>query len=201
MPALTQANDIIRARNVSASECYALLGHHPYTTRQKIWDRLTSPAIDVRVDQTDAMSLGSYFEPHIAKYAAKRLGLKLRAATRTIEHPSVNLCATPDYYILQKPMLLEVKLSGIMYGWSEDTLHPHYEYQARAQLACTDRDVCIVAALVGATLYTIPVVRDYEKERVLLETVQSFFDTYIITGIRPPADEPLTVGVVTVTKV
>ncbi|RPJ28258.1 MAG: hypothetical protein EHM33_05080 [Chloroflexi bacterium] len=201
MPALTQANDVIRARNVSASECYALLGHHPYTSRQRIFDRLTSNIVEVRTDQSDAMALGSFMEPYIAKFAARRMGIRVRAAYRTIEHRKVNLCATPDYYVIQKPMLMEVKLSGIMYGWNEDTLHPHYEYQARAQLACTDRDVCIVAALVGATLYTIPVVRDLEKERVLLETVQSFFDTYVLTGIRPAADEPLTVGTVTVTKV
>lgn len=190
MPALTQQNDLVRARNVSASEVYALIGHHPYTTKQRIWDRLTSPAIEIRTEQTEAMALGVYFEPYVARYAAKRMGLKLRAATRTIEHPKVPLCATPDYYVMKQRWLLEVKLSGIMYGWSEDTLHPHYEYQARAQLACTNRDVCIVAALVGSTLYTIPVVRDYEKEAMLLETVRTFFDEYILTGIRP-AEEPV----------
>lgn len=200
MPALTQSNDLIRARNVSASECYALLGHHPYTSKARIFDRLTSPAIEVRTDQSEAMALGSFMEPYVARYAARRLGLRLRAATRTIEHRRVNLCATPDYYVLCKPMLLEVKLSGITYGWSEDTLHPHYEYQARAQLACTGRDVCIVAALVGSTMYTIPVVRDMEKERVLLETVQAFFDEYIITGIRPAAEEVSTVKRVVVTE-
>ena len=200
MPALTQQNDLVRARNVTASECYALLGHHPYTSKQRIFDRLTSPAIEIRTDQSEAMALGVYFEPYVARYAAKRLGLKLRAATRTVEHKSVSLCATPDYYVLGKPMLLEVKLSGITYGWSEDTLHPHYEYQARAQLACTNRDVCIVAALVGSTMYTIPVVRDMEKERVLLETVQAFFDEYIITGIRPAAEEVSTVKRAVVTE-
>lgn len=188
MPALTQANDLVRARNVSASECYALLGYHPYTTKQKIYDRLVSPAIDIRTDKSGAMELGTYFEPYIARFGAKRLGIKIRGATRTIEHSVVNLCATPDYYVLNHPWLMEVKLSGIMYGWSEDLLHPHYEYQARAQLACTNRDICMVVALVGSTLYTIPVVRDMEKERVLLETVQAFFDDHIIPGIRP-ADE------------
>ena len=158
MPALTQKNDLVRARNVSASECYALIGHHPYTTRQKIWDRLTSPAMEIRTEQTEAMALGVYMEPYVARYAAKRLGLKLRAANATVEHKKAPLCATPDYDVMKHPWLLEVKLSGIMYGWSEDTLHPHYEYQARAQMACTNRDVCIVAALVGSTLYTIPVV-------------------------------------------
>jgi hypothetical protein len=49
-------------------------------------------------------------------------------------------------------------------------------------------------------MYTIPVVRDMEKERVLLETVQAFFDEYIITGIRPAAEEVSTVKRVVVTE-
>ncbi len=190
MPALTEANDLVRARNVSASECYALLGKHPYSSPQKIFDRLTSPYI-VPVQQSDAMQVGSFMEPYIAKYVQLKLGLKLRAATRTIEHKRVPLCATPDYYVLNQKgklmasMLVEIKVSSIMYGWTEGTLHPHYEYQARAQLACTGRDICIVAALVGSAFYTIPVVRDMEKETRLLEAVQAFMDDYVIPGIRP----------------
>lgn len=186
MPALTPANDLIRMRNVSASECYALLADdHPYTNRVKIYDRLTAPMNTKPDDQTEAMSLGVFMEPYIARYAAQARGLKLRANTRTIEHPTVNLCATPDYLVLNERMLVEVKLSSIMYGWSEDDLHPHYEWQARAQLACTNRDVCLVAALVGSRFYCVPVVRNAEKEARLIEAVDTFWNEHIIPGIRP----------------
>lgn len=126
-------------------------------------------------------------EPYVARYAAQKLGLRLRANTRTIEHDRVNLCATPDYLVLGKPMLLEVKVSGIMYGWSADDLHPHYEYQARAQLACTKRDVCFIAVLCGSTFYSIPVTRDLAKEERLLEAVDNFFHNHVMPGIRPEA--------------
>jgi len=186
VPALTPLNDLVRSRNVSASECYALLGHHPYSSPQRIFDRLTAP-MDTKPDnQSEAMAIGSFMEPYVAKYAGKKLGLRLRAATRTIEHPKVNLCATPDYYVLGQRMLLEVKVSSIMYGWNADDLHPHYEYQARAQMACTNRDVCIVVALVGSAFYHIPVVRDAQKEKVLIEAVDEFMHTYVLAGVRPP---------------
>jgi putative phage-type endonuclease len=191
MPALTPANDVIRARNVTASECYALLGYHPYTTKQKIYDRLTAPYTLPQFEQTEAMKLGVYLEPHIARYAARKMGIRVRAFTKTIEHPTVNLCATPDYMVIGKPMLMEVKLSSILYGWTADDLHPHYEYQARAQLACTNRDICFVVALVGASFYSIPVVRDLQKEERLLEAVEDFFSEHILSGIRP-IDEPQT---------
>jgi predicted phage-related endonuclease len=190
MPALTPENDLVRARNVTASECYALLGKHPYSTPAKIYDRLTAPYTTPSVDQTEGMALGVYFEKHIARYAARKLGVRVRAATRTIEYPGpVNLCATPDYYILGQPMLMEVKLSGITYGWSESDLHPHYEYQARAQLACTNRSVCFVVALVGASFYSIPVVRDEVKEERLLEAIDDFMHNHVLAGIRPTEED------------
>lgn len=185
MPALTAANDLVRARNVSASEVYALMGPHPYSSPSKIYDRLTSPGPDLHL-QTDSMALGSYMEKAIARYAAMTLGVKVRACTKTYEYKGVSLCATPDYYVMGHSALLEVKLSGIMYGWTEDDLHPHYEYQARAQMACTGRETVFICALVGARLYRIPVVRDLAKERDMLDAVQKFWDEHIIPGVRPP---------------
>jgi len=184
MPALTEANDLVRSRNVTASEVGALLDHHPYTNPTKIYDRLMTPSMDTH-RQSEAMAIGVYLEPFVARYAARKLGLKLRAATRSIEYKGVNLCATPDYYVLNQRMLVEIKVSSIMYGWTEDTLHPHYEWQARAQLACTNRDICIVCALVGSTFYHVPVVRDLQKERMMLEAVDNFWYTHVMAGVRP----------------
>jgi predicted phage-related endonuclease len=198
VPALTPDNDLIRARNVTASEVGALLDKHPYTSPTKIYDRLMTPAMDTH-QQSEAMAIGVYLESHVARYAARKLGLRLRAYTRSVEYKgkpfpdrpaiTVNLCATPDYYVLGQSALVEIKVSSIMYGWTEDTLHPHYEWQARAQMACTNRDLCIVCALVGSTFYHIPVSRDMEKERRMLEAVDTFWYAHVMPGIRPvPVD-------------
>jgi predicted phage-related endonuclease len=189
MPALTPANDAIRAVNITASEVGALLGDHPYTDPGRIWDRLCDPFYTPD-PQSESMALGVYFERYIAKYAAQRMGLKLRANSRTRVHPEVMLAATPDYLVLNRPMLVEVKLSSIIYGWSEDSLASHIEWQARAQLAVTNRDVCIIAALVGSKFYQIPVVREMRKERLMLETVELFVRDHIKTGVRPVVEIP-----------
>jgi len=202
MPALTPANDLIRERNVTASEVGALLGYHPYTNPTKIYDRLMAPSMDTH-QQSEAMAIGVFLEPYVARYAARRLGLRLRAATRSVEYkgkPPVNLCATPDYLVLGKPMLVEIKVSSIMYGWSEDDLHPHYEWQARAQLACTNRDICIVCALVGSTFYQVPVVRDLQKERMMLDAVDAFWYNHVMPGNRPEHVEQTRVTSAPVTK-
>jgi len=165
------------------------MGYHPYSTPTKIFDRLTNPYPDVHL-QSDAMAIGSYLEPFVARYAARKMGVKVRACSRSFEYPGINLSATPDYIIIGKPMLMEVKVSSIMYGWTEDDLHPHYEYQARAQMACTNRDTVFVVALVGSNLYSIPVVRDTEKERRMLTAVDEFWQTYVLPGVRPePVDQ------------
>ena len=205
MPALTPANDLVRSRNVTASEVGALLDKHPYTNPTKIYDRLMTPIADMH-NKSEAMGIGSFMEPYVAKYAAQKLGLRLRAATRSIEYKPTHgnlptsLCATPDYYVLGQPMLVEVKVSSIMYGWSEDDLHPHYEWQARAQLACTNREVCIVCALVGSTFYSIYVVRDLQKERRMLEAVDQFWYKYVMAGVRPEHIEQTAVKTARVTK-
>jgi hypothetical protein len=143
--------------------------------------------------QSEAMALGVFLEPHVARYAGRKLGLRLRAYTRSVEYkgkPPVNLCATPDYYVLGQNALVEIKVSSIMYGWTDDSLHPHYEWQARAQMACTNRDLCIVCALVGSTFYHIPVVRDMEKEARMLTAVDKFWFDHVMPGIRPePIDQ------------
>jgi predicted phage-related endonuclease len=192
VPALTPQNDLVRARNVTASEVYALLDPtgHPYTTPATIWDRICHQESYVRPAQTEEMVLGIYFEPYIARYAASRWGLKVRANKRTLEHDKVGLAATPDYYVLNQRWLIECKLSSKLYAWeSEDTLQPYVEWQARAQLAVTKREVCVVAALVGSAFHTVPVIRDLEKEERLLDAVHNFWSEHIILRQRPPESE------------
>jgi hypothetical protein len=106
------------------------------------------------------------------------------------------LAATPDYYVLQprgvpdgfmKPprALVECKLSAILYGWTAETMPEHVEWQARAQLACTNRDVCFVAVLVGSKFHLIPVTRERKPEERMLDAVDEMEDR-ITLGL-PPA--------------
>lgn len=187
MPPLTEASNVIRARNVTASEVGALLDKHPYMTAGDIYDRLLDPVgwQLTRDPRNEAMALGSYFEPHIARYAAKKLGLRLRANMYTREHPKHPLCATADYLVLGESMLVEVKLSSIMYGWSDEKLAPHIEWQARAQMAVWDRDSVIIAALVGSKFFSIAVIRDAYKERRMLTAVDNLVGAVLSGGPRP----------------
>lgn len=203
MPPLTEANEEIRTRNVSASEVGALMGEHPYQTPEAVWDRLCAPETVERRESL-AMRLGSFFEPYILRIAEERDGFRARLNARTYEHPRVRLCATPDGYLLT-PMpwslvpergLVEIKMSGRPEMWR--SVPPYVEWQCRAQLAVMDRDVVYVYVLVGMDLIRHEVWRDREKEERLIDAVGGFWADHILTGLRPvpvpPAELELDFG-------
>jgi hypothetical protein len=76
-------------------------------------------------------------------------------------------------------------LSSKLYVWSDETLQPYIEWQARAQMAVTNREAVIIAALVGSTFHTVTVQRDDLKERAMLSAVDRFWNEYVLPGIAP----------------
>lgn len=193
MPPLTEANHAARARNVTASEVGALLGKHPYATPQTIYDRLMG--LEAPREPSAAMEIGSAMEGAILRYAQARHGFKARQNSRTYEHSRVRLSATPDAFTSRLPWdimpvraIVEVKMSARLDQWRD--LPEQYEWQVRAQLACTNRDHGAVFALVGMSLNTYAVYRDRQMEERLLQAVERFWTDHIVTGIRPPDPTP-----------
>ncbi len=189
MPPLTEANALIRAQNVTASEVAALLDGHPYATPEGIYDRLTLP--DAPRKESQAMRLGSHMESAILRFAERELGFRARANARSFVHPGVRLAATPDAFALGRMpwamtperAIVEVKMSGRPELWRE--VPSYIKWQCRAQLACTGRDVVYIVVLAAMRLLTFPVYRDSEKEAELVEAVASFWRNHIVAGVRP----------------
>jgi predicted phage-related endonuclease len=187
---LTDANDAIRARNLTASEVGALLDPHPYATPASIWDRLCNP-FRLEVVPNEAMDTGLQMEHAILRLAEKRLGLRARANGKTYQHRSARLCATPDALVLGTPPgLIECKLSGRNEVWR--SVPAHVDWQVRAQMACTGRHTAAVCVLVGAGLRTFLIEWDRAREDRLIEAVDSFWTNHVVPLVRPvpavPAD-------------
>lgn len=189
---LTEANQVIRAQNVSASEVGALVGSHPYTTPERIWDRLMG--VEEERPTSEAMETGSFMEGPILRLAEKRLGIKARQNARTYAHKTVRLCATPDALVIgQPPGLVEIKMSGRPEIWR--SVPEYVEWQVRAQMACTNRYTVAVCVLVGVGLRTFLIERDADLEDRMLAAVQVFWTDHILTGVRPePIVEDLTLN-------
>lgn len=195
MPPLTPANELIRSQNVTASEVAALLPcGHPYATPESIYDRLT---IGAPVTASQAMRIGSFMESAVLRFAEEEIGFRARANRRTLVHPLVRLAATPDAFLLtQMPWalvperaLIEIKMSGRAELWRE--VPDYIEWQARAQLAVTGRDVVYIVVLAAMRLLSFEVHRNAEKEAELLDAVQDFWTDHIVARERPAPAAPV----------
>jgi hypothetical protein len=190
VPPLTEANAIIRAQNVSASEVAALVAEHPYTDAGAIYDRLVGGGGEAR-KTSESMSLGTFFEERILRFAEQRDGFRARLNSRTFVHPTVRLCATPDAFVVRprpglfvpERALVEIKMSGRGDQWVEPL--PYVEWQVRAQMACTGRDTVYVYVLAGMRLLAFQLYRDPEKEARMLDCVQRFWTDNIVARVRP----------------
>ncbi len=189
MPPLTPSNEIIRATNVTASEVAALMPTgHPYATPESIYDRLTVGAPD---KSSQAMRIGSAMEHAILRFAEAEIGFRARANAKTIEHRQVRLCATPDAFLLtQMPWaivperaLIEVKMSARVELWQD--VPSYIDWQCRAQLACTGREVVYIVVLVAMRLLILPVYREPDKEAELLAAVDTFWHEHYEPRVRP----------------
>jgi len=181
MPAPSAQGHAIRATRVGASEVGALLGFHPYTAPADIWARLVGAPKPK--PETSAMSAGNALEPSVAAMWAAKTGGAIRRCALTYTHRTAALCATPDYYV-PPAELLEIKVSSDYDLWAQ---LPQYVYwQAQAQMACTGRGVCHVAALLGSTLRTHRVERDESAIAEMVRAVDAFIADYVTTRTPPP---------------
>ena len=196
MPALTQQNELVRSRNVSASEVAALMpGGHMYTSPEAIYDRLTGAGDERR--ESEAMSLGSHMESAILRFAERRDGFRARLNARTFESRSVRLCATPDAFVIGRHpsamtperALVEIKMSGRQDLWRE--VPSAIAWQVAAQMHCTGRDVVYIYALVGMSLRAFAVYRDLELEAQMTEAVATFWRDHIVARVRPEPADPV----------
>lgn len=193
MPPLTEANALIRAKNVTASEVAALLpGGHPYTTPESIFDRLT---VGEPEKSSQSMRIGSALEDAVLRFAQDEIGFEAVPNAKTLVHPAHPLAATPDAWLLSRwPSalqmengLIEIKVSGRPELWRE--VPGYIEWQCRAQLAVTNRDVVYIVVLVAMRLLSFAIYREPDKETELLAAVQRFWTDHIAAGVRPvPTD-------------
>lgn len=200
MPPLTEANRLIRANNVTASEVAALMPTgHPYATPRSIYDRLMAP--DTGADKgSQAMRIGSHMEAAILRFAETEIGFRARANARSFVHPVVRLAATPDAFVIGRMpwaigperAIVEVKMSGRAELWRD--VPDYIEWQSRAQLACTGRDVVYIVVLAAMRLLSFPVEREAAKETALVEAVDAFWRDHILPRVRPEPAVPAFTG-------
>jgi putative phage-type endonuclease len=135
-----------RRSSVSSTDIGVLLGISPYRSEADLADeklgRLERPG------STLPMRVGLALEPLIAAEYTRQTGLRLRRSHTLARHPRIEWAvASPDFYVVGRPWLMEAKWSTSS-RW-RDGLPQDVESQAMWQLGVTRRERCDVAALLG----------------------------------------------------
>lgn len=189
MPAPSERGHAIRAGRIGASEVGAIVEPetHPYTTPIDVYARIVE-GVPKYQSGTTRMRLGNDLEPYVASRWRERTGKRTLRSFRTYPHPTgYALAATPDYYVVGEPALLEIKVDRG--GYSDDwvDLPRHVFWQVLAQLSCTGRSIGYVGALVGSELRTFVVDRaDHAAdESRMLFAVEEFTLQHLAVGIPP----------------
>jgi hypothetical protein len=182
MPPLGDQNWIAREGRVSASEVAALMPEgHPYMDARDIYDRLVGLR---RMDApSPAMRLGTILEPAILAAAADFFDLRVRTNSRTLVHPTLPLCATPDAYALGRRELVEIKYSGNPTAWANLPAHVYWQAQAQLMAAPGYRGVWVVVLAGSLRRWYVP--RNLTASRRIARAVRALTDA--VAGGTPPA--------------
>lgn len=168
---LTPNQKTNREGTLGSSDAPVVAGLSPYKSPLTLFYELNGTLPRYSDEETAYQRIGSKLEPVIAEIAAEELGVKIRRAAprRSTTHPFMS--ANIDYEIVANPKgpgVFEIKNRAGQKPW--DQLPEDIELQARHQLAVTNREWGIVAALFQfGTIRHYAIERDKEIEAYIIE--------------------------------
>jgi putative phage-type endonuclease len=187
MSGLTPEQRELRRTGIGASESPCIIGLSPFGNATSVWAE--KAGLEIR-EATDAMELGLILEEGIARLYTKKTGFEV-AHFGTLRHPEYPwMLATPDLAIFGERRIAQIKLVGsyMAHHWAEGV--PDYvEVQCQHEMEVVNADHCDVLALIGGTDFRVlPLQRDREMGRDLVEVCRSFWERHIRDGEMPDPD-------------
>jgi putative phage-type endonuclease len=183
---------------IGGADAAAIVDLDPYKTKLHVWARLRG--IDVPRRETEGMGWGLALERAVALRWMAESGLVTRPSRRTWRHPKYRYIighldgAVGDPYPDGGQDLLEVKTARSDRDWGEDqTNSPEaipawYRPQVMHYAGLTGARTIHVAVLIGGSefrRYAIPADPAWSADQ--FEAERDFHETYVVTGIEPPA--------------
>lgn len=188
-----------RTKYIGASRVAAILGLSPYQTPMGVWMDMTNP--EPRAD-TPATERGRFLERGILEWGGHKLGAQRVEYGAPISEPGIAIPDAPwasvhpdgAYLVDGRWRLGEVKTSRVAHAWGDngtDQVPDWYLCQVQMQLAAVpDAEDAVVAAYlpVQDQLLMMPVARDDEFQRFMIDTVGDWYYRHIILGEAPSLD-------------
>lgn len=189
-----------RRQGVGASDVAAILGLSPWASPFSVWADKVGLLGDE--EASEVMEAGQWLELAIAPWFEDRTGLHVSAKQMAVEHASNRLArCTLDGLVHEgrqdahDPVFLfdtalgglEIKTTRPGKAWAE--VPAHYQAQAQWQMYVCGLERVHFAVLAGRRLDTDLILeRDQDDIDFMVEAVDRFWSTYVVTGEQPPTD-------------
>ena len=183
-----------RRDGIGGSDAAAILGVSPWRTPNDVWeDKL---GIAEERPATAAMEWGNRLEDVVADAISDRLGVRLRRSRKILVHPELPFVfANVDRLFRDAIVEIKTARSGDDFATEEeapnlppiDRVPKHYYVQGQHYAAVTGKPRILFGVLVGGSdLRLLEVPADPEFIRDLLEEEATFWNRYVVPGVRPP---------------
>lgn len=184
-----------RRTYIGSSDAAAILGVSPWATPYQVWQRKTSPVV-LDDAPTKVQTRGKRLEPVVLEMLQDELPA-IHILTRNARHRDVEfsyLSSEVDAEAIYEGEAINVEIKTVHPSkanqWGElgtDEIPLWYAAQVSHALMVTRRDVCIVAALIGADdLRVYRVERDQALIDELRRREVEFWTNFVVPCIPPP---------------
>jgi putative phage-type endonuclease len=176
-----------RREGLGATDVATIVGVSSYRAPIEVWAEKTGEGQPQ--PQSWRMRMGQLLEDGIAEAYTEQTGRKLVRIGVVYHRDYPFLYCHPDRRIVGEPGLVEIKATEHRRDY-DNGVPPRVQVQCQFQMAITGRLFVDVAVLAGTTsgIDTIRIDRDQELIDALVTEAARFWNDYVLTGIRPPAD-------------
>lgn len=173
---LTQAQQRIRAKHVTASEVPALFGEDPYQTAGDLW-LLKTGRVPVISRPNEASDIGLMIEDSLIRWAGDELDVKVSRRNPLRVHTDGILSCTHDALVVNEPVAIQAKTAGILNpfasrdSWGEagtDQVSNRVNLQCQAEMAVSDLDRVFVPAMIGGRGRLLYIV---QRSEIIVEAI------------------------------
>jgi putative phage-type endonuclease len=184
---LTEAQKKLRAYGIGSSEIAMLLGLSPFGGWHTLWRRKTGVELEENEPAGLILTRGTAYEPVIARLWADEHGYQIEKPG-TIQHPLYTWCVDScDYLTSDACVEVKAPLASSYWKWRNGAPLEN-QPQCQWHMGHHERDKCWLVYDCGYGVGAHLVEFDESVWLGLVATAQEFWETYVVTGVEPPAD-------------
>ena len=182
----------IRRQYIGGSDAGAVMGMNPYSSAYSVWAEKTGRTEPFA--GSIKTQLGTKFEEFVAHLFEEQTGKKVRRCNFTLVNDLYPwACANVDREVVGEDAILECKFTNSYVNtmkFRENDYPAQWLCQMMHYLAVTGRQKDNLAVLSECRNFHIfELERDEEDIKTLMDAEQTFWESFVLTGTEPPADD------------